>query len=127
MPQHDEKDPEMPVRNTAKKTKIRSVGKSSTKKTERRKSFADRPRRAGSKQTIVIAQLSQPAGTTVAKIMQATGWQQHSVRGFLAAVVRKRLGLNLDSRKVDGNRVYRIAGADNAKAAPGNPSTLRSE
>jgi hypothetical protein len=38
-----------------------------------------------------------------------TGWQPHSVRGFLASVVRKRLKLKLGSKKVDGNRVYQIA------------------
>ncbi len=42
-------------------------------------------------------------------MMKATGWQQHSVRGFLAGVVRKRLKLKLGSKKVDGNRVYQIA------------------
>jgi hypothetical protein len=44
-------------------------------------------------------------------MMKATGWQQHSVRGFLAGVVRNRLKLTLDSDKVDGVRVYRITGA----------------
>ena len=39
------------------------------------------------------------------------GWQQHSVRGFLAGVVRKRLKLKLDSKRVDGERVYRVAAA----------------
>jgi hypothetical protein len=47
--------------------------------------------------------------------MKTTGWQQHSVRGFLAGVVRKRLKLKLSSKKVDGNRVYRIAGASSGK------------
>jgi hypothetical protein len=47
--------------------------------------------------------------------MQATGWQQHSVRGFLAGVVRKRLKLKLTSKKVDGTRVYQIAGGADAK------------
>ncbi len=49
--------------------------------------------------------------TTAASIdglMKATGWQQHSVRGFLAGVVRKRLGLKLESAIVDGQRVYRV-------------------
>ena len=49
---------------------------------------------------------------------KATGWQQHSVRGFLAGVVRKRLKLKLGSKKVDGNRVYRIAGGDGRKSGP---------
>lgn len=41
-------------------------------------------------------------------MMRATGWQQHSIRGFLAGVVRKKLGLNLVSTASDGGRVYRI-------------------
>jgi hypothetical protein len=40
--------------------------------------------------------------------MKATGWQKHSVRGFLTGVVRKRLKLNLDSTIVEGLRVYRV-------------------
>jgi len=64
---------------------------------------------ARSKQAHVIAMLQSPTGTTIAAIMKATGWQQHSVRGFLAGVVRKRLRLNLTSKKVNGNRIYQIA------------------
>ena len=62
--------------------------------------------------------LQSPAGATIAAMMDATGWQQHSVRGFLAGVVRKRLKLTLSSKKVDGNRVYQIAGTDRGKVAP---------
>ena len=52
----------------------------------------------------------RPGGVTIAAVMQETGWQQHSVRGFLAGVVRKKLGLALISeRPDDGERVYRIA------------------
>ena len=78
----------------------------------------------GSKQSRVIAMLQSSSGTTIAAMMKATGWQQHSVRGFLAGVVRKRLKLKLSSKKVDGNRVYRIAGANNGKtgARPSRPS-----
>jgi hypothetical protein len=62
----------------------------------------------GSKQSRVIALLSSPDGTTIAALMKTTGWQQHSVRGFLAGVVRKKLKLKLNSKKIDGTRVYRI-------------------
>jgi hypothetical protein len=51
-------------------------------------------------------------------MMQATGWQQHSVRGFLAGVVCKRLKLKLGSKKVDGTRVYRVASGDSGKPRP---------
>ena len=68
-----------------------------------------------SKQSRVIAMLQSPAGATIAAMMQATGWQQHSVRGFLAGVVRKRLKLKLGSKKVDGTRVYRVAIGDSGK------------
>jgi len=69
------------------------------------------------KQSHVIAMLQSPTGATIAAMMKATGWQQHSVRGFLAGVVRKRLKLKLGSRKVDGERVYQIVGADGGKPA----------
>jgi len=72
----------------------------------------------GSKQSRVIAMLQSPQGATIAAMMKATDWQQHSVRGFLAGVVRKRLKLKLSSKRVDGNRVYQIAGGDGGKSAP---------
>ncbi len=72
---------------------------------------------AGSKQSRVITMLRSPNGATIAAMMKATGWQQHSVRGFLAGVVRKKLKLNLNSKKIDGGRVYSIKGADGIKAS----------
>jgi hypothetical protein len=62
----------------------------------------------GTKHTRIIAMLRSPGGATIAAIMAATEWQQHSVRGFLAGVVRKKLGLNLVSEQTDKGRVYRI-------------------
>jgi hypothetical protein len=64
-----------------------------------------------SKRDCVLAQLKTAQGTTIAAIGAATGWQPHSVRGFLAGVVRKKLGLNLVSEASDDGRVYRIVGA----------------
>jgi hypothetical protein len=75
----------------------------------------------GSKQSRIIALLSSPKGATVAAIMQATGWQRHSVRGFLAGVVRKRLKLNLISQEVDGARVYRITDGGDGSTRAGEP------
>src|SRR5215203_1134886 len=72
---------------------------------------------AGSKQSRVITMLRSPDGATIAAMMKATGWQQHSVRGFLAGVVRKRMKLKLDSKKIDGSRIYSIKGADGNKAS----------
>jgi hypothetical protein len=67
------------------------------------------PVAASSKQDKVLEMLRDPVGTTIAAIMKATNWQQHSVRGFFAGTVRKKLKLNLTSEKADGQRVYRIA------------------
>jgi hypothetical protein len=68
-------------------------------------------KRPSTKQETVLGMLRQPNGTTVAAITKATGWQQHSVRGFLAGVVKKKLKLKLKSEMVDDGRVYSIAKA----------------
>jgi hypothetical protein len=76
----------------------------------------------GTKHARILAMLRSPAGTTIAAIMTATEWQQHSVRGFLAGVVRKKLGLNLVSESTDKGRVYRIK---DSKASSGAADRLK--
>lgn len=61
-----------------------------------------------SKQARVIDMLHSPDGMPIASMMKLTGWQQHSVRGFLAGVVKKKLDLKLSSETKDGVRLYRI-------------------
>ena len=68
--------------------------------------------RADSKQALVIGLLQRPEGATIAQIMEATGWQQHTCRGTLAGTFKKRLGLTITSAKeAGGQRVYRIESA----------------
>ena len=60
------------------------------------------------KQSQLIALLERKRGATLDELMHATGWQAHSVRGVMSGVLRKRLGLNVQSELLDSVRHYRI-------------------
>ena len=92
------------------KVPTRSAGQTISKSKPRRSAHSSPETSAPSdtKHARILAMLRSPAGATIAAIMTATEWQQHSVRGFLAGVVRKKLGLNLVSEQTDKGRVYRI-------------------
>src|SRR4030081_2018283 len=100
---------------TKPKSKPKAAARSTARKTakpasRKRPALASSKRAEGpdTKHARIIAMLRTPAGATIAAIMTVTDWQQHSVRGFLAGVVRKKLGLNLVSKQTDKGRVYRI-------------------
>jgi hypothetical protein len=93
-----------------KSTKAKAASKArQTRKDKDPQKAPDFKSQAYSKQADLIGMLNRPQGVTIPAIMEKTGWQQHSVRGFFSGVVRKKLGLMLASEKTEGAvRVYRI-------------------
>ncbi len=108
----------MTKRKTKPKTATRSTARKTVKPPSRKRPAPASPRLAArplTKHARIIAMLRTTAGATIASLVTATDWQQHSVRGFLAGVVQKKLGLNLVSEQTDKGRVYRIR---DGKASP---------
>ena len=109
------------TRNSVKRTTARKAAqlKSVTKPAaQQRPGAASQPTaRSESKKAHIIAMLRAPGGATIEAMARAAKWQPHSVRGFLAGVVRKKLGLNLISAAGDNGRVYRITDRTASAAA----------
>ena len=90
--------------------------KSSPTSSSKRKDKPEPPKKQASQPQLaltgravqVVAMLKQQGGTTVKQIMKTTGWQAHSVRGFISGVLRKKLGLKVESKKHDGERHYSV-------------------
>ena len=75
---------------------------------------APKPRtpREGTKQAKLIAMLRAPEGATIEEIMAATNWASHTIRGAMAGALKKKLGLEVTSEKVEGRgRIYRLPAA----------------
>ena len=97
---------------TKSKSKTKVATRSAARKISKRESrtrsapaSSKSAARPDTKHARIVAMLRSPGGATIAAIMTATEWQQHSVRGFLAGVVRKKLGLNLISEQTDKGRL----------------------
>lgn len=84
--------------------------KPKTSKPEPKPASPERKPRGSTKQSLLIDLLKRPGGATLAEIVEATGWQPHTVRGAMAGALKKKLGLTIDSAKDEARgRVYRLA------------------
>ena len=105
-------DSKTKTRNSLKRTAARKAGQLKPVMTaahQQPRSASQPTARRESKKAHIIAMLHVPGGVTIQAMARAANWQPHSVRGFLAGVVRRKLGLNLISAAGEGGRVYRIA------------------
>jgi hypothetical protein len=94
----------------ANKAKVATIAATTEKTAPKTPAGAtERAPREGTKQATMIAMLQRKDGATIVEIVEATGWQQHTVRGAFAGALKKKLGLTIVSEKVEGRgRVYRI-------------------
>ena len=100
------------ARNAAKGRKAKAAGSKKEVQPGKKPTRAKEARtpREGSKKAEVLSLLGRKEGATLAQLMKATGWQAHSVRGFLSGVLGKKMGLKVESHKrEDGERTYRLA------------------
>ena len=101
---------ELDEAETAPKSTIEAPPEGPTPDAAPERASSMRTPRAGTKQAALIAMLRAPDGATIEEITTATGWQAHTVRGAIAGALKKKLGLDVTSEKVEGRgRIYRIA------------------
>ena len=97
--------------------KVRSSKPAASKRPAKSIAHANKPKhrqrptaRKGTKTAKILALLQRPSGASLQELRKATGWQAHSVRGFLSGAVKKKMGLRIDSApRDDGERPYRLA------------------
>lgn len=109
----------MPTAKQSHKAKTIARSKAQTHRASERRPGPEKAA-TSTKQQKVIDLLRKPEGATIAAIVKRTDWQPHSVRGFFAGVVRKRLKLQLESTKVGNDRIYRIVEAKTASTDKGS-------
>jgi len=97
-------------KTTRKPTKTKTTAKRAAPKPAVKQPKAPKPPRSESKQSQLIAMLKRPGGATIAEVVEALAWQAHTARGAISGALKKKLGLKVESEKVDGRgRVYRLA------------------
>ena len=108
---HDEDRGPITLRTTPMAYTLLGISEDSESPAPADSASAPVERRKGTKQATLIEMLRGPEGASIEEIVAATGWQPHTVRGAIAGALKKKLGLEVTSEKVDGRgRVYRIEG-----------------
>ena len=108
---------EVPMAKSPVKSQSSSKSPKTRRSSKQATSQARRSRTGTTKHARVLAMLRSKGGATVAAIARTTGWQPHSVRGFLAGVIKKKLRLNLASEKTKLGRIYRVVETEPCQTA----------